>query len=62
MQNQIDYIPGAETLLNQEMEADLIYGDGRAYGVELYVKKNTGRLTGWVSYTLSRAPNGCLKG
>jgi hypothetical protein len=55
MQNQIDYIPGAETLLNQEMEADLIYGDGRAYGVELYVKKNTGRLTGWVSYTLSRS-------
>jgi hypothetical protein len=55
MQNQIDYIPGAETLLNQEMEADLIYGDGRAYGVELYVKKNTGKLTGWVSYTLSRS-------
>ena len=29
-------------------------GSGRAYGLELYVKKNRGKLTGWVSYTLSR--------
>jgi hypothetical protein len=55
MQNQIDYIPGAETLLNEELEAELLYGKGRAYGVELFAKKNTGRLTGWVSYTLSRS-------
>ncbi len=55
MQNQIDYRDGAEVLLNQSLEGDLLYGDGRAYGLELYVKKNTGQLTGWVSYTLSRS-------
>jgi len=55
MQNQIDYIPGAQVLLNQELEADLLYGEGRAYGLELYAKKNTGRLNGWISYTLSRS-------
>jgi len=55
MQNQIDYIPGAQVLLNQNLEADLLYGRGRAYGLELYAKKNTGQLTGWISYTLSRS-------
>ncbi|WP_082116075.1 TonB-dependent receptor [Hymenobacter terrenus] len=55
MDNQVDYIDGANTLLNEFLEADLLYGDGRAYGAEFYVKKNTGPLTGWVSYTLSRS-------
>ena len=55
MDNQIDYIAGANTLLNTQLEAELLYGKGRAYGAELYVKKNQGRLTGWVSYTLSRS-------
>ncbi|SMD34882.1 Outer membrane receptor proteins, mostly Fe transport [Reichenbachiella faecimaris] len=52
--NQIDYIDGAELLINEYIEGDLLSGDGRAYGLELYAKKNTGRLTGWVSYTLAR--------
>lgn len=55
MTNQIDYVDGAELLLNKELEADLLYGDGRAYGVELFVKKNTGRFTGFISYTLSKS-------
>ncbi len=55
MRGQIDYIDGAATLLNDRLEADLLYGNGRAYGLELYVKKNTGKLNGWVSYTLSRS-------
>ncbi|TGE14853.1 TonB-dependent receptor [Hymenobacter elongatus] len=55
MDNQIDYINGANTLLNRYLEAELLYGRGRAYGAEFYVKKNEGRLTGWVSYTLSRS-------
>jgi hypothetical protein len=54
MSNQIDYVDGANLLLNKDMEADLLYGKGRAYGVELFAKKNTGRLNGWLSYTLSR--------
>ncbi|MCV9388442.1 TonB-dependent receptor [Reichenbachiella ulvae] len=52
--NQIDYIDGAELLINEELEGDLLSGDGRAYGLEFLVKKNTGRLSGWVSYTLAR--------
>ncbi len=55
MSNQIDYINGAELLLNKRLEADLIYGDGRAYGIELFVKKNEGRFTGFTSYTLSKS-------
>jgi hypothetical protein len=54
-QNQIDYIDGAELLINELLEGDLLSGRGRAYGMELYVKKNTGRLTGWLSYTLGRS-------
>ncbi|MBD2767974.1 TonB-dependent receptor [Hymenobacter sp. BT664] len=55
MDNQIDYIAGANTLLNQNLEGELLYGRGRAYGAEFYIKKNEGRLTGWLSYTLSRS-------
>ena len=52
--NQIDYVPGSDLLLNQYVAGDLLYGKGRAYGAEFYLKKNKGKLTGWVSYTLSR--------
>jgi hypothetical protein len=54
MSNQIDYVNGANLLLNPQLEGELLYGIGRSYGVELYVKKNTGKLNGWVSYTLSK--------
>lgn len=54
MQNQIDYRNGAELIANTNVESQLIYGHGRAYGLELYARKKVGRLTGWVSYTLSR--------
>ncbi len=55
MTNQIDYVDGAELLLNKQLEADLIYGDGRAYGIEFFLKKNAGRFTGFSSYTLSKS-------
>lgn len=55
MLNQVDYVDGANLLLNELLEGELINGIGRAYGLELYVKKATGNLTGWVSYTLSRS-------
>ncbi|MEN0048557.1 MAG: TonB-dependent receptor [Bacteroidota bacterium] len=54
MQNVIDYRNGANLFFNDEIEGDLVYGDGRAFGAEFYVKKTKGKLTGWVSYTLSR--------
>jgi hypothetical protein len=54
MQNQIDYIDGADLLLNPFLEGQLLSGKGRAYGVEWYIKKNTGKLTGFISYTIAR--------
>ena len=53
-QNQIDYADRANLFLNPTFEKDLLFGDGRAYGLELYIKKNKGKLTGWTSYTLAR--------
>ncbi|SMO44828.1 TonB-dependent receptor [Solitalea koreensis] len=55
MQNQIDYINGAQLFLNQNLEAELLYGDGRAFGLEFFLKKNQGKMTGWMSYTLSKS-------
>lgn len=55
MQNQIDYRNGADLFLNEYVEGDLVYGKGRSYGLELQFKKTKGKVTGWVSYTLSRS-------
>ncbi len=55
MQNIIDYRTGANVFLNEQLEGDLVYGDGKAYGAEFFVKKKTGKLTGWMGYTLSRS-------
>ncbi len=52
--NQIDYKNGAELLFNENVESQILFGIGRAYGLEFYLKKNQGRFTGWISYTLSR--------
>jgi hypothetical protein len=54
IQNAIDYRIGAEVNFNPMVEGDLLYGHGRAYGIELLFKKRVGRLSGWLSYTLSR--------
>ncbi len=55
MQNVIDYRTGASTFLNEELEGDLIYGDGESYGIEFFVRKRKGKLTGFAGYTLSRS-------
>lgn len=54
LQNQLDYVDNANLLLNKYLESDLVQGKGRAYGLEVYLKKAKGKLNGWVSYTLSR--------
>lgn len=54
MDNLVDYIDGADLLLNEFLEGDLLTGKGRAYGMELMMKKNEGTFSGWVSYTLAR--------
>ncbi len=54
MQHQIDYRNGADVSSNEFLEGELLYGIGRAYGLELIVKKKAGKFTGWISYTLSK--------
>jgi hypothetical protein len=54
MQNQIDYKNGAQLVINETVENQLVYGVGRAYGGEIFLKKRLGKFTGWISYTLSR--------
>lgn len=53
MHNVIDFKDNAELLLNKYLEGELRTGKGWSYGLELMVRKNEGKLTGWVSYTLS---------
>ena len=55
MQNQIDYEAHAETLLNPLIDGELRFGKGRSSGIEFLLKKEQGRLRGWVGYTLSKA-------
>ncbi|KAA1246783.1 carboxypeptidase-like regulatory domain-containing protein [Aquimarina sp. RZ0] len=53
--NILDFKTGAEILLNENIETEVLQGDGMAYGVELLLKKNKGRLNGWLGYTYSRS-------
>lgn len=55
MQNSVDFRTGAEITLNPTVEGELIYGKGRAYGLELLLKKQKGKFTGWLGYTLARS-------
>jgi len=54
MQNQVDYKNGADINTANDVESELLYGQGRAYGLEVTFKKKMGKLTGWIGYTLSR--------
>lgn len=54
LDNQIDYRDGADLERQKVLETQLLYGIGRAYGIEFFLKKKTGKLTGWLSYTLSK--------
>ena len=54
MSDYLDYRGGAKLLMNHHIETDVINTQGHAYGVELQVKKQVGKLNGWMSYTYSR--------
>lgn len=54
LQNQIDYKDGAELRFNEYAESQILFGSGRAYGVEFLLKKKHGRLHGWIGYTLAK--------
>lgn len=52
--NQIDYRDDYVNNPNNDVELDFVFGEGRAYGLELLLKKTKGDFTGWLSYTLSK--------
>jgi hypothetical protein len=54
IENIIEYKEGASLLFNESIETELLQGNARAYGLELLLRKNFGKLSGWVSYNLSR--------
>lgn len=54
MQNAIDFKDFAQVLLNEQLEGELRFGKAWSYGAEFLVRKSTGKLTGWISYTYSR--------
>ena len=54
-QNVVEYRDNADLILNENIETEVLSGKGRAYGLELFIKKNSGRLTGWMSYSLSKS-------
>ena len=53
--DMLEYKGGAELILNEQLETNLIRGQGKSYGVEILFKKKTGKFNGWVSYTYSRS-------
>ena len=55
IKNKVDYIDGADLVANKAIEQVLLNGEARSYGLEVMFKKNTGKLNGWLSYTLSKA-------
>lgn len=55
IRNGIQYKNGADLIFNENIETELLLTRGRSFGVEFYLKKSSGKLNGWISYTLSRA-------
>ncbi len=55
IQNRIDYIDGADLIANNAIEQDILNGEARAYGLEILLRKNEGKLKGWLAYTLSKS-------
>jgi hypothetical protein len=55
IKNRIDYIDGADLIANEALEQVILNGEMRSYGLELLLRKNTGKFTGWIAYTLSKS-------
>lgn len=53
--NRIDYIDGADLIANEAIEQIILNGQMRSYGLEILLRKNKGKLNGWIAYTLSRS-------
>ena len=55
IENRIDYIDGADLIANNAIEQVILNGEARAYGIEILFRKNEGKFTGWLAYTLSKS-------
>jgi hypothetical protein len=55
VKNRLDYIDGADLIAQDAVETILLSGEARAYGLEFLLRKNKGRLQGWIAYTLSKS-------
>ena len=51
----MDYIDGADLIANEAIEQVILNGQMRSYGLEFLIRKNTGKLSGWIAYTLSKS-------
>jgi hypothetical protein len=54
MDNQVLFKEGNQLVENFDIDSSVVYGNGWSYGAEFFIKKNTGKLTGWIAYTLSK--------
>jgi hypothetical protein len=59
--NRLDYIDGSNLITNT-IETEVLNGESRAYGLELLLRKNKGKFTGWFAYTLSKSEQKTLGG
>lgn len=55
--NTVDYRDGADVIFDKYSESQIVSGMGRGYGLEFFLRKKEGNLTGWISYTVSRTEN-----
>lgn len=55
VKNRMDYIDGADLIANEAIEQVILNGEMRSYGIEILFRKNTGKLNGWIAYTLSKS-------
>ncbi|MFZ4106429.1 TonB-dependent receptor [Flavobacterium sp.] len=55
IKNRMDYIDGADLIANDAIEQVILNGEMRSYGLEIMFRKNTGKFSGWIAYTLSRS-------
>ncbi len=55
IKNRMDYIDGADLIANEAIEQVILNGEMRSYGLEFMLRKNTGKFSGWIAYTLSRS-------
>ncbi len=55
IKNRIDYIDGADLIANEAIEQVILNGEMKSYGLEILLRKNAGKLSGWIAYTLSKS-------